>query len=174
MVFKDIPGFPGYQISYCGKVFSQKSSKILAQHLSSHKYLAVTLRVNGKTVARPVHQLVAKTWIPNPERYPFVIHKDDNKQNPHGDNLLWGTAKMNNTWNDTHIKRGLSRRGAVRACETPKYRAAETYEYTPALRANFKKTCKKQGWVFEDFEEMLSHYVYYDAGRATYYFYKKR
>lgn len=42
-----------------------------------------------------VHVLVAKTYLPNPENLPVVLHKDNNKTNPSLDNLKWGTVSEN-------------------------------------------------------------------------------
>lgn len=63
---------------------------------------------------RRVHILVAEAYVPNPNNYPIVMHKDDNKQNKHYTNLEWGTisqntkdayrkgwAKNNSSWEDS-------------------------------------------------------------------------
>lgn len=38
----------------------------------------------------------------------------------------------------------------------PNYKPKEYYETKTTMRASFKKICKNQGWVFEDFEEIES------------------
>lgn len=51
---------------------------------------------------RRVHILVAEAYIPNPNNYPVVMHKDNNKQNCCVENLKWGTIQENtqNAFND--------------------------------------------------------------------------
>lgn len=44
---------------------------------------------------RRVHILVAEVYLPNPNNYPVVMHKDNNKANPHIENLQWGTVSQN-------------------------------------------------------------------------------
>ena len=44
---------------------------------------------------RRTHILVAEVYIPNPNNYPYVCHKDDNKANRHMNNLEWGTPSQN-------------------------------------------------------------------------------
>lgn len=42
-----------------------------------------------------VHRLVALVYIPNPERLPYVCHKDNVPTNNRVENLYWGTQKDN-------------------------------------------------------------------------------
>ena len=58
-------------------------------------YLYTTITYPEGHKQRRVHKLVAEAYIPNPENYPYVMHKDDNKQNPNVENLQWGSASMN-------------------------------------------------------------------------------
>ena len=49
----------------------------------------------GNVKAIRVHKAVAETFIPNPNNYPIVHHKDENKSNPDYTNLEWVTAQKN-------------------------------------------------------------------------------
>lgn len=44
---------------------------------------------------RRVHILVAEVFLPNPNKYKIVMHKDNNKANPEVSNLEWGTVSKN-------------------------------------------------------------------------------
>ena len=61
----------------------------------SNGYLELQASVNGKRIIFMVHRLVAQYFIPNPNDYPEVNHKDENPQNNHVDNLEWCTPKYN-------------------------------------------------------------------------------
>lgn len=58
-------------------------------------YLYTNLTIEGKTVQRRLHRLVAEHFLENPNNYPYVGHKDNNKANCHVDNLYWTTASEN-------------------------------------------------------------------------------
>lgn len=42
-----------------------------------------------------VHRLIALAFIPNPNNYPIVCHKDNNPTNNKPENLYWGTQSHN-------------------------------------------------------------------------------
>lgn len=87
---KEIPGYPGYKISESGEVFNRKNIK-LEGSINHHGRYMVGIYGGLKQVSR----LVAKTFIPNPNNYPCVLHNDNNPLNNHYKNLRWGTQKMN-------------------------------------------------------------------------------
>ena len=63
-------------------------------------YLQVTFRMNGKWLHRKVHRLVAQTFLPNPNNWPEVNHKDCNRTNNNVDNLEWCTRKYNREYKE--------------------------------------------------------------------------
>lgn len=59
-------------------------------------YLYVSIHSKEeKQIQRRVHILVAKAFLPNPNNYKVVMHKDNNKANPDISNLQWGTISQN-------------------------------------------------------------------------------
>ena len=72
--------------------------KIIIPHITDNGYLFVALYKNKKKYQLKVHRLVANTFIPNPNNYPCVNHKDENKLNNSIDNLEWCTISYNNTY----------------------------------------------------------------------------
>ena len=58
-------------------------------------YLYCGITYTDKQQQRRVHILVAEAFLPNPNNYTVVMHKDNNKANPEVSNLEWGTNSKN-------------------------------------------------------------------------------
>ena len=100
-IWRDIKNYEGlYQVSNKGNVRSIKFNRILNMKLSLNNkgYYIIKFRKKGKQVAYLVHRLVAKAFIPNPNKYPCINHKDENPQNNNVNNLEWCTYKQNNNY----------------------------------------------------------------------------
>lgn len=100
-MWKEIPRFENYLISFAGQIKSLKDrwgkrEKILKPWKNWKGYLMITLMINGKRKHRPIHQLVLETFKgcatlkANQAR-----HLDGNKLNNTISNLIWGTALEN-------------------------------------------------------------------------------
>lgn len=96
--WRDIVGFDGfYQISNRGKVRSyggrngqRKGEEYLRALNATHDgYLKVRLIKGAKDITKRVHVLVAEAFIPNPNNFTTVNHKDGDKTNNHVENLEW-------------------------------------------------------------------------------------
>ena len=96
-IWKDIEGFPGYQVSNQGRVRNVKKNFICKLTLDkSTGYMRVNLLgTDDKRHVLGVHTLVAKTFIPNPENKRIPNHLDTNKTNNNVSNLMWATDSEN-------------------------------------------------------------------------------
>ncbi len=107
-IWKDIKDYEGlYKISNLGNVKSLKTNKNL-YYSKSRNYLRVSLNKNGIRKGYSIHRLVAQTFIPNPNNYPCVNHKDCNGNNNKVNNLEWCTYKQNNSYKNHHLKSKIS------------------------------------------------------------------
>lgn len=106
-VFDDnIPGYPGYYISKRGVLYSRwdingkgvlkKRYHKKVPHLNKNGRYIIGLSQPGLgTTKWLIHRLVALVYIPNPEKLPYVCHKDNVPTNNSVSNLYWGTQKDN-------------------------------------------------------------------------------
>ena len=118
-VFKDIKGYPNYQISNLGRVWSKKRQIYLKPHKNNSGYLSVVLpSINGKYKRELIHRLVALTFIDNPNNYPCVNHKDENKENNSASNLEWCDRSYNINYGSRNEKVGKKNEKPVKCIET--------------------------------------------------------
>lgn len=114
-----------YEVSNFGNVRSyiknrwgkRKEPKLLKpSNPQSNFYRMVHLRIGDKNYKSfTIHQLVASAFLPNPNDYRCINHKDGNKKNNRVENLEWCTSSQNN-WHASLS--GLRGKGAIRSLET--------------------------------------------------------
>lgn len=118
-IWKDIKGYEGlYQVSNQGRVKSLERrcktktytrrvpEKIRSQSLDNYGYPIVSLSKDHKHKTLAVHRLVAEAFIPNPNNFATVNHKDEDKTNNDVSNLEWCTVQYNNEYG-TRVERGI-------------------------------------------------------------------
>ena len=106
--FRDIKGFEGfYQISNYGRVKSlsrlhKNNGKgyiskdlILCSSKNIWGYMQYHFSKDNKAKTKTAHRLIMETFVPNPNNYPCINHKDGNKQNNSLENLEWCTYSHN-------------------------------------------------------------------------------
>lgn len=104
--------YGGYYVTQNGKVYSIKYGNIRELKPSESKgYLRVALSSHNRRRIYPVHRVVAKVFIKNPDNKPQVNHKDGNKQNNCIENLEWYTASENMQHASRILKRPGSKTG---------------------------------------------------------------
>lgn len=123
-IYKSINGFDGYEVSNKGNVKSLERDLIrtskLGKKYNFHKretimhlridrdgYRLINLWKDGKSYTRKVHRLVAEAFIPNPNNYPIINHKDQNPSNNNVENLEWCDYSYNNSYGDCRYKIAL-------------------------------------------------------------------
>lgn len=99
--WREIPGFPGYEVSQNGEVRSwrhkngrRKEPYVLKASPKNNGYLQVSLRnEHGAIKNCSVHRLVAATFLRGDG--PMVLHRDGDKANNSIWNLYYGDAADN-------------------------------------------------------------------------------
>jgi hypothetical protein len=122
--WKDVVGYEGhYMVSSFGRIVSlgryvrfYAHTKMIEpcikqQHMGKNGYFSVTFKKNGNKKCVSVHRIVAIAFIPNPNNYPCIDHKNDNQTDNRACNLQWCTHKMNNSKEHHRIAESLSQRG---------------------------------------------------------------
>ena len=103
-----------YIIKIDGTIISTYTNKPIKHHIGYGGYPAVVLTdVKGKQHHEYIHKLLAEKFIPNPNNYKIINHKDENPLNYNIDNLEWCTSYYNNTYNNRHKKAGLKLKGRI-------------------------------------------------------------
>jgi hypothetical protein len=92
---KLIEGYPRYKITPDGDVYSIKYKRAMKLQTNASGYKWIQFSVDSQKKNYYIHQLVTMHYIPNPDKKPFVNHKDGNKTNNKIDNLEWVTQSEN-------------------------------------------------------------------------------
>jgi hypothetical protein len=90
---RPVLGSDYYKVSRDGRVLLAAGSKVSALKPTLYpEGLKVKLRGGTRVGEFFVHELVAETYLPNPNKYPVVRHKDGNVRNNKVENLQWAKA----------------------------------------------------------------------------------
>lgn len=113
--YKKILNYENYQIGTDGSVWSLRTSvpKRLKPQIKPNGYYTVILYSNHIPKKCYIHRLVAETFIPNPNNYPCVNHKDENKNNNNIENLEWCTYEYNNNYGSHNTNAGEGRKKPI-------------------------------------------------------------
>ena len=116
-IWKDIKGYEGsYQVSNLGNIrnlnFHREGKTLLLKPtINNRGYKRVWLYKNSKNEAYLVHRLVAIAFIPNPNNYTVINHKDENPSNNCVDNLEWCTQHYNMNYGSVKEKISKAKKG---------------------------------------------------------------
>ena len=78
-----------------GRATKTYPEKIMKPKVDKDGYLRVKLSNKGKQKMISIHRLVALTFLPNPNNYPVVNHKNGIKTDNRVENLEWCTVQYN-------------------------------------------------------------------------------
>lgn len=113
--WRDIEGYEGlYQVSNYGRVKSLErdivvynklfgyqirhlNEKTVKPKINSNDRFQVRLWKDGIKKQKQIHRLVAEEFIPNPNGYTVVHHKDHNHHNNKVDNLEWMAIEVHSS-----------------------------------------------------------------------------
>lgn len=107
--FKFIDGYNNmYEIDKSGTIRSyhgkRKGEHVILKHCDNGRgYDQVGLHGGSKEIKQSVHRIVALTYLPNPNDYSDVNHKDMNKKNNNMENLEWCSRPYNQVWHNLHL-----------------------------------------------------------------------
>lgn len=85
----EIKDFPRYFIYPNGRVFSTRVYKPLRPVTNKWGLMYVVLKNENGTQAKRIHRLVAEAFIPNPNSFPRVCHKNEDRSDNRVENLEW-------------------------------------------------------------------------------------
>lgn len=93
---RDVVGWEGYyKVTSCGKVWSVRYNRFLKPAGGKGNYQMLLLQCPDKKQYDYIHRIVAKAYIPNPNNYPEVNHKDEVKDHNWYMNLEWCSKEYN-------------------------------------------------------------------------------
>lgn len=124
VVYKDVPGFPGYRVGDDGSVWTCKRPgpggvlrdewRRLYPRTKTNGYVEIGLYRNKRHHHRFVHRLVLEAFVgPCPPGHECAHDPDPSPKNCRLDNLSWKTKKANHADKKTH---GTQRVGEMVYC----------------------------------------------------------
>ncbi len=87
--FGYFPDYPNYKIFKNGNILNINKNKFQKIYDLEHGYKSVYLYNGIKNKTYLHHRVMAITFLPNPNNYPIINHKDSNPANNNLDNLEW-------------------------------------------------------------------------------------
>ena len=117
MEWRTVEEYDHYEVNQYGDIRHKQRKRILKPRNNKGGYLYVNFKINGKNINFAVHRIVANAFIPNPNGYTEVNHKDYDKNNNCVNNLEWVTSSDN-------------KRHAYKLEENKKSRGKKVKQYT--------------------------------------------
>lgn len=93
--WKQVLEHPNYEVNSKGEIRHKIRKHILKPRSNKGGYMYVNFKINGKNTNFAVHRIVANAFLPNPNGYTEVNHKDYDKTNNCIENLEWVSSSIN-------------------------------------------------------------------------------
>lgn len=143
--FKEIEGYPNYEVSNLGTVRNRATGNVLRPGKTNMGYQKVCLCKEGQRKTLTIHRLVATAFLPNPENKREVNHIDGDKTNNRVSNLEWSTRSEN----VSHAFRN----GLVKITDKHNFKTNH-----PSIKKRQKVRCIETG---QEFESLMSASKYF-------------
>ena len=93
--WREVKEYSNYEVNQFGEIRHKTRKKILKPRSNNGGYQYVNFKINGKNINFAVHRIVANAFIPNPNGYTEINHKDYDRTNNCVDNLEWVNSSQN-------------------------------------------------------------------------------
>lgn len=93
--WREVKEYSHYEVNQFGEIRHKVRKHILKPRSNKGGYLYVNFKIDGKNTNFAVHRIVANAFIPNPNGYTEINHKDYDRTNNCVDNLEWITSSQN-------------------------------------------------------------------------------
>ena len=148
-IWKEIEGFPEYQISNQGRVKSLKTNIIMKPRKSGSGYFHIGLYddIIKKYKYHMIHRLVAFAFIQNIENKQTVDHIDRNKENNCVENLRWATPSEQAINSNISYKGTNTNQKNIHLCKR-NYYYVQIKRFNHIIRKRFKTL--EEAIIFRD------------------------
>lgn len=144
--WKPIPEFKDYLISNEAIVYNIRSNKILKPSLNRTGYYFVGLIKDGINYGKLLHQLVAITFIPNPDNKPTVDHINRIRTDNRIENLRWATNEEQGANMTTNVK-------IIDTITGKRYESLSSFQ---RQREKIDIKCVENNKVYQDWASLIS------------------
>lgn len=152
--WRQIEGFPKYEISSLGRLRNIKTGKIRIQRTHPHGYKTITLSKGGKEYCKRIHRFVAFAFLGTPVKgCEEVNHKNGIKADNRAENLEWCTRLDN--------MRHAQNAGLISPTDSRSFHQRGGYKKLTLLQVKEIKSLRMSGLTLQQLASL------YGVGRST-------
>lgn len=156
-ILYEVSNFGRLRTKHHGKLGYLDKYRYIELRENNHGYMNACLKGTQKKQTVYIHRLVAQAFVPNPNGYNEVNHKDENKKNNKSENLEWCEHIYNCNYGTRNTRTATKRSKAIRCIETgivyeSVHKAAEVFDVGVSAIGNClkgrSKTCAGYTWEY--------------------------